>query len=88
MKNPTRILSIICCLFVGCNHIHEPAAVSFYYWRTVFELSDIERQTLQENEVSKMYVRYFDVDMDSRALLALRVPSASSRSLKTYALYP
>lgn len=66
MKNPTRILSIICCLFVGCNHIHEPAAVSFYYWRTVFELSDIERQTLQENEVSKMYVRYFDVDMDSR----------------------
>ena len=68
MKIPTIILSVICCLFVACNHNHEPAVVSFYYWRTVFELSDIERQTLQENEVSKMYIRYFDVDLDSKSL--------------------
>ena len=53
---------------MACNHIHEPAAVSFYYWRTVYELSDIERQTLQENEVNKMYIRYFDVDIDSRGI--------------------
>lgn len=51
---------------MACDQNHEPAAVSFYYWRTVFELSDIERQTLQENEVSKMYIRYFDVDLDSK----------------------
>ena len=53
-------------MFVACNRTHEPAAASFYYWRTVFELTKMERQTLQENDVNKMYIRYFDVDLDSR----------------------
>ena len=66
MKIRGLILLAICCMFVGCNHAHKAPAVSFYYWRTVYELSEIERQTLQENEVSKMYIRYFDVDIDSR----------------------
>lgn len=66
MKNAAMILTVIGCLFVACKDKHEPPTASFYYWRTVFELSDIEQRTLQENEVTKMYVRYFDVDLDSR----------------------
>lgn len=66
MKNAAMILTVIGCLFVACNGNHEPPTASFYYWRTVFYLTDIEQQALQNNEVSKMYIRYFDVDIDSR----------------------
>ena len=66
MKIRGVILLAIYCICVACNQVHKAPAVSFYYWRTVYELSDIERQTLQENEVNKMYIRYFDVDIDSR----------------------
>ena len=66
MKISGVILLAICCMCVACNHVHKAPAVSFYYWRTVYELSEIEHQTLQENEVNKMYIRYFDVDLDSR----------------------
>ena len=60
------ILTVIGCLFVACNGKHEPPTATFYYWRTVFYLTDIEQQALQKNEVGKMYIRYFDVDIDSR----------------------
>ncbi len=53
-------------MLIACNGKHEQSVASFYYWRTVFELSEIEQQALQKNEVSKMYIRYFDVDIDSR----------------------
>ena len=53
-------------MFVSCNKAHKSPVASFYYWRTVFQLSDMELQTLQENDVTKMYIRYFDVDLDSR----------------------
>lgn len=66
MRNVTMILTIVSCLFVACNGRHEKSMASFYYWRTVFELSDIEQKALQDNEITKMYLRYFDVDLDSR----------------------
>lgn len=44
MKIPTLMLSVFCCLFVACNRTHEPSAASFYYWRTVYELSILEQQ--------------------------------------------
>ncbi|MDD4606366.1 MAG: hypothetical protein PHH10_08695 [Dysgonamonadaceae bacterium] len=66
MKSSTIIITVVCCMLIACNGKHEQSVASFYYWRTVFELSEIEQQALQKNEVSKMYIRYFDVDIDSR----------------------
>ena len=39
----------------------ESPKVSFYFWRTNFKLSAAEKQTIQSNEVKKIYLRYFDV---------------------------
>ncbi|MFK7030654.1 hypothetical protein [Flavobacterium oreochromis] len=39
----------------------EQTAVSFYYWKTRFHLSEPEKQVLTNNEVQQLYLRYFDV---------------------------
>lgn len=50
-------------LFTGCNR-HKPthAQASFYYWKTVFELSAEDSTMLQANHVKRLYVRFFDVE--------------------------
>ncbi|MCG9792089.1 hypothetical protein [Flavobacterium algicola] len=53
------ILIILC----SCTSQDKPA-VSFYYWKTVFKLSTIEKKVLKDNNVSKLYIRYFDIDID------------------------
>ncbi len=46
----------------------DPAPTrAFYYWRTVFQLSDAERAALRELAVTRLYVRLFDVQW-SKAL--------------------
>ncbi|MDO5395678.1 MAG: hypothetical protein Q4F07_06915 [Bacteroidales bacterium] len=37
----------------GCN--------SIYYWRTTFALNDAEKEFLHKHDITKMYVRFFDV---------------------------
>ena len=39
----------------------QPPARAFYYWRTVFALSAPERAALRELQISRLYVRLFDV---------------------------
>ena len=35
--------------------------LSFYYWKTVFQLSQQEHQLLSELQIDRLYIRYFDV---------------------------
>lgn len=37
---------------------------SVYYWRTNFSLNEDEWNFLKDNEIKKMYVRFFDVDVN------------------------
>ena len=39
------------------------ACRSAYYWSTVFELDSLQRAFIQEQGISKIYLRYFDVVM-------------------------
>ncbi|RZJ30564.1 MAG: hypothetical protein EOO48_04660 [Flavobacterium sp.] len=48
----------------GCSHKERPV-ISFYYWKTVFRLSDDEKSALSENHVRKLYIRYFDVNINA-----------------------
>ncbi|MEP6749105.1 MAG: hypothetical protein ABJB86_15335 [Bacteroidota bacterium] len=36
--------------------------MSFYYWKTNFHLDSIEKETITNNSVNVIYIRYFDVD--------------------------
>lgn len=37
--------------------------ISFYYWRTIFKLSNNEKSVINENSTKKLYIRYFDIDI-------------------------
>lgn len=43
----------------------EPIPVSFYYWRTSFQLTDLEKEYINELKVNKLYIRYFDVALNN-----------------------
>ncbi|MEO8253663.1 MAG: hypothetical protein ABI554_04685 [Flavobacterium sp.] len=58
--------------FISCKQKEHPV-VSFYYWKTNFSLSKLENQTLQNNKVQKMYIRYFDLDWHPKTNQAIPV---------------
>lgn len=61
MKNNILIVFVFL-LLVSCSKTKEPI-VSFYYWKTIFKLSETEKEVLKENNVSKLYIRYFDIGL-------------------------
>ena len=59
--------------FVGCKGQEQgdysrQTSNSIYYWRTTFDVSDSEQQFLIDNNVKRLYLRMFDVDMAKRRL--------------------
>ncbi|MDX6180689.1 hypothetical protein SGQ44_00890 [Flavobacterium sp. Fl-77] len=56
------LLGFMVSLLISCGKNNEPV-ISFYYWKTIFKLSETQKQTLKENNVSKLYIRYFDVGL-------------------------
>lgn len=73
------MLLALIAFFSACTSGNSPS-VSFYYWKTEFQLDDKEKATLSENGVSKLYIRYFDV--------ALKNGSAVPRSAITFKTPP
>lgn len=57
-------------LFASCKNELEPKA-SFYYWKTIFKLNNEEKIMLKENNIRKIYIRYFDVALKGNAPLPL-----------------
>lgn len=49
----------------SCNKKESPI-ISFYYWKTNYQLTAIEQEAVKENNVQKIYIRYFDIDLDSK----------------------
>lgn len=61
----SHILITIC--FVSCSPDFPKPSVSFYYWKTEFKLSKKEEAVLKDNQVNKLYVRYFDVGLKDKS---------------------
>ena len=57
-------------IFCACAKKVSPE-VSFYYWRTVFALSNTERATLNNVNSTKIYLRYFDVILPKGSIAAI-----------------
>lgn len=49
-------------LLFSCGKNDQPVT-AFYYWKTIFKLSETETKVLEENKVSKLYIRYFDISL-------------------------
>jgi hypothetical protein len=64
-----RLLLFILSLFLfACNnapkHNDRKIEPSFYYWKSNFKLSDIEKQTLDTLQIKTLYLKFFDVAWD------------------------
>ncbi len=66
------VLLTITFIFSSCGSKRNPEA-SFYYWKSVFRLSSVEKQTLSQLQVSRLYVKFFDVDWNDETRQALPV---------------
>lgn len=61
-KMKKSLFLLVFYFLVSCTN-KEPKTTSFYYWKTVFQLSNAEKKVLAQNNVDKLYVRYFDVGL-------------------------
>lgn len=59
------LLGILLMLVISCVNTSTKTnpKLSFYYWKTSFVLDQVERETLQNLAVNKLYIRYFDVGL-------------------------
>ena len=58
-------LLVLCLsLCLSCQRKSQSAQNAVYYWRTNFRLDSYERDFLKAHNVTKMYVRFFDVEKD------------------------
>ena len=46
--------------FLACQR--PTPAISFYYWKTTYQVSAADQQVLAANQVQDLYLRYFDLD--------------------------
>lgn len=68
MRNFWLFALLILAILSSCSRSDEtvPApAPSVYYWKTVFQLDSVEQSFIREHNIRKMYLRFFDVDLDS-----------------------
>jgi len=56
------LLTFFVFLVIACSKNDKPI-IAFYYWKTVFRLSETEKEVLKDNKVQKLYIRYFDVGL-------------------------
>lgn len=61
LKKLFSILLILC--LVSCQKQEKPT-LAFYYWKTIFKLSENEKKILNQNQIQKIYLRYFDVSLN------------------------
>lgn len=55
-------LLIVLTVLFSCTPNDTPTS-SFYYWKTVFQLTPLEKNFLQKHPKTSLYVRYFDVKL-------------------------
>lgn len=61
MKHACSVILFLLSLCVACD---RPARqISFYYWKTIFQLDTIEKEVLNYNGVNTLFIRYCDIDL-------------------------
>lgn len=53
-------------LLIACGKNDKPV-IAFYYWKTVLKFSETEKEVLKDNNVTKLYVRYFDIGLNPKS---------------------
>ena len=64
------VFLIIALGLAGCKKTIK-SEISFYYWKTTFDISEKEKDVLRDNSISKIYVRYFDLILKDKVPVPL-----------------
>ncbi|MDR2223989.1 MAG: hypothetical protein LBE34_14815 [Flavobacteriaceae bacterium] len=73
MKKIVFILCLLCCFACSKTSNEQSSTVlSYYYWRTNFDLDEIEKNSLKELNVKKLYIRYFDIALKGEQAIPVR----------------
>ena len=56
------LIGVLVFLLFSCSKNEKPI-VAFYYWKTILQFSPTEKEILRDNDVSMLYVRYFDIGL-------------------------
>jgi len=69
LRDRTLVLFVLCsAMSLCCNQSSKKAGRnierSFYFWRSVFHLSEPEKKALTEFHIKTLYTKFFDVDWD------------------------
>lgn len=82
------LFGLIICLFLSCQQKEKPT-ISFYYWKTIFRLSPKEKNTLTTNQVKRLYIRYFDIDLSQETQKAYpKSPIRFEETTKNFEVIP
>lgn len=46
----------------------HPRANAVYYWKTIFDLNDKDREFLKHHDIGRMYIRFFDIVKETQGL--------------------
>jgi len=73
---------------LSCTKSEKPV-ISFYYWKTIFKFSKTEKEALIENNVQKLYVRYFDIGLHPESNFPIPIsPIRFEENPKAYTIVP
>lgn len=81
------ILLLLMMLFTSCKRNPAPD-VSFYYWKSRVAIGQCEQEALAINKVKRLYVRYFDVDINPDAGFATPIAAIKGESLPKCTIIP
>ena len=70
--------------FFSCNEKKEDRQIerSFYYWKSVLNLTGFEKQRLDSLKVKTIYLKFFDVDWDEAAKKPMPVAKMKATNYK------
>ncbi len=75
MKNKIVIIIFSCFLLIGlfsCKLSNSSVPeVSFYHWKSYFDLDSTEIKYLELLKVDKLYIRYFDIDFQNNKIIPI-----------------
>lgn len=72
-----RCIFLLLLFYFACNNREERKIQrSFYYWKTAFNLSAKETETLSKLSINNLYVKFFDVDWNEETQKAEPVAKA------------
>ena len=77
-------------IFTQCQQTKDIKKVerSFYYWKTVYSLSQEEKTLLDSLQASKLFIRYFDVDWDETTKQPIPKAPITFKNIPEYKIVP